>query len=83
MVNMITKMKLTKRTGDIPDGYYYYTDNKSHKYSVVDFGTTMKTHPMPEGIFMGWEAMKIDDDGGLAGDVIRAISWEELEKLIK
>ncbi len=70
---------LNKRT-DVNglDGYYFF-ERDGIKYSVVDFGTTMKTHPYPAGIFKGWEAMRLSDTKS-EYELIRADSWEELEK---
>lgn len=60
---------------------YFSARINGRDYSVVDFGTTMKTHPMPAGIYMGWEAIPIKADGGLdSNEIYRAGSWEDLEK---
>lgn len=76
------EIKLVKRN-DVNglDGYYHYDAPNGRRYSVVDFSTTMKTHPFPEGIYKGWEAMRIDDSHG-EDDLIRADSWEELQKML-
>lgn len=63
---------------DCPEGYYYAVVN-GKVYSVVDFGATMKNHPMPEGIFLGWEAIPLRKDGGLDSDqIFRGETWEDL-----
>lgn len=67
---------------DAPEGYYEY-EKEGKKYSVVDFATSMKDHQMPQGLFMGWEAIEIMLDGSLDVDSVnRASSWEELEKIL-
>lgn len=65
---------------DIPKGYYIaFVDDK--KYSVVDFSTTMKDIPLIQGLFLGWEAVLIKEDGDLDCDVIfRGDSWEQLKE---
>lgn len=64
------------------DGYYTYQAH-GRTYSVVDFSTTMKSHPMPAGIFMGWEAVPVDENEGFdMGIQFRSDSWESLKKLI-
>lgn len=69
---------LTQRT-NTPDGYYN-AEVRGKTYSVVDFGTTNKTHPFPDGLFMGWEAIEIVDNEMKSDTLYRASSWEELEK---
>lgn len=62
-----------------PEGYYdAVVGDKT--YSVVDFGTTMKTHPMPAGIFMGWEAIEIVDGELDSDSLFRSETWEELSE---
>lgn len=75
--------ELQKRT-DVNDleGYYHNDAPNGRRYSVVDLGTTMKSHPMPASIFMGWEAMRIDD-ATADDDLIRANSWDELKQLLE
>lgn len=68
--------KLKKRT-DTPEGYFTYEKN-GKKYSVVNFGVAMKSHPYPAGLYMGWEALEVE----FMPEPIRADSWEELEKLL-
>lgn len=71
-------MKDLKQREGHPEGYYYAEIN-GRKYSVVDFGKTMATHPMPEGLFMGWEAMELSSNGHLKPDeMYRGETWEEL-----
>ena len=41
------------------------------KYSILNCGELNKTHPYPDGLFMGWEAMFNDE-------IIRADTWKEL-----
>ena len=70
---------LIERKG-LPKGYYE-TILGNKRYSVVDFGTTMKSHPMPAGIFLGWEAILVEENGELNSEkMFRANSWEELYK---
>lgn len=73
------KEELKQKEGR-PKGYYWY-EFGGRKYSVVDFGTTMATHPMPEGLFLGWEAMEVIN-GHLGDEVIRASSWPRLQKTL-
>lgn len=71
---------LTQRK-DTPKGYYHLTMKNGTKYSVVDFGTTLKTMPEEyrKNLFNGWEAILIKQDGGLDCDKIyRKSSKEEL-----
>ncbi len=69
------KNKLQIRLAE-PEGYYYgYFGGK--KYSIVDFGTTCKSHLMPAGLFLGWEALAFDGDM-LESEGIRAGSRDEL-----
>ena len=76
-------MRLTKLTRRIecPNGYYDAEVNDK-TYSVVDFGTTMKSHPKPEGLFLGWEAAQMVNGHFEYEHLIRADSWAELEKLL-
>ena len=62
-------MNLTQRK-DTPKGYYYLTMKNGVKYSVVDFGTTLKTMPEEyrKNLFNGWEAILIKNDGILNCD---------------
>lgn len=74
-------MKLNKRQ-DCPEGFYYANDD-TRKWSVVDFGTSMKTAPdflKNSGIFMGWEAFEIINDKLETDRQYRADTWEELKK---
>ena len=79
--------ELKQREGH-PAGYYEAVfDGK--KYSVVDFGTTMKSAPNFEalrsaGMFLGWEAMRVRANGTLdADEMYRANCYEDLkEKLL-
>lgn len=76
-------MKILKQREGHPEGYYD-AEIGGRRFSVVDFGKTMATHPYPIGLFMGWEAFPLDTKGELVTDYdpIRADSWEELaEKL--
>lgn len=76
-------MKLEQRK-DSPEGYYYATI-RGRKWSVVDFGTIFKKVPTVEdlreaGVFLGWEAMLLEDEKLNSDEMYRADSWEELEK---
>lgn len=66
-----------------PPGYYYATKG-SRKFSVVDFGVTMKSLPKEiyENIFHAWESIELDKDGSLTENLQRADSWEELKKIL-
>ena len=46
------------------------------QWSVLDCGELNKTHPFPDGLFMGWEAL--DDEG----NTIRKNNWNELEAVL-
>jgi len=48
------------------------------EWSVLNFADSMKNHPFPEGLYLGWEAFNGNSD-----EIIRADNWKELEKLIK
>lgn len=72
------KNKLQKREGE-PNGYYSYEAINGRKYSVVNFHTTMRGHPAPESIFLGWEALEIKGEE-LDSRPIRASTWEDLRK---
>lgn len=67
---------LTQRT-DAPEGYFSF-ESPTNKYSVVNFGVTMRTHPFPEGLYKGWEALCRDENN--EQQIYRAESWEELYK---
>lgn len=74
---------------EIPGGLkgYYHAVKNGKKYSVVDFGTTMGSmpisNPAKKHLFMGWEAMPLDSNDELDSDgIVRAGTWEELEKLL-
>ncbi len=45
-------------------------------WSVLNFADSMKNHPYPEGIYLGWEALSNK------GEIIRARDGETLLKLI-
>lgn len=83
----MNELKPRKIDGFLSKIWFEYTTPKGH-YSVVDFGELMKTSITYEtlkkaGLFMGWEAMILGEDGGVKGDPIRADSWEELEKKLQ
>lgn len=73
-------MKDLQQRDDAPEGYYNVSIN-GRTYSVVDFRTTMRSHPMPDGLFMGWEAIEIIN-GELSGGTIRANTWNDLWNMI-
>ncbi len=81
-------MTLIPRT-DVPkpDTWFYYTNHFNAKFSVVNLEQLMTNLITPiqdyknMGMFLGWEAMHIGEDG-VSGEPIRADSWEELEKMI-
>ena len=67
---------MLRQRNDAPLGYYE-AEVGDKKYSVVDFGTTMKNYPF--AVFLGWEAIEIGEDGHLLTEKIdRADSWDEL-----
>lgn len=70
------KSKLIQRT-DAPEGYFRF-ESKGREYSVVNFAVTMKTHPFPEGVYKGWEALIKNEEG--ESEIYRAESWEELQE---
>lgn len=74
-------MKDLQQRDDAPEGYYNATID-GRLYSVVDFGTTMASHPTIKelraaGLFLGWEAIEIIN-GELSGGAIRANTWKDL-----
>ena len=46
------------------------------KWSVLNCGELNKTHPFPDGLFMGWEAMDNDYN------ILRKDTWKELQILL-
>ena len=82
---------LRQREGE-PEGFYEATKTlfgvETSKYSVVDFGKTMASAPNIEslrkaGLFLGWEAIKIKEDGTLDTDMqFRGETWEDISNLL-
>lgn len=70
-----------KQRSDAPEGYFYGIFN-GREWSIVDFGTTIKNHPYPEGLFKGWEAIEIKDGNLMTKNIFRAKDKEELVDLL-
>jgi len=70
-------MKLIDRYGLEPEITRPNVWFKFGDWSVLNCGELMKTYPYPKGSFNDWEALRDGDD------IIRAKSWEELEKILK
>lgn len=74
--------------GTRPKIYFEGLTKNGDRYSIVDFNELMKTSPAyqhlkKDGLFMGWEAIKILTDNGLDTDrQWRASSLEELLKIL-
>lgn len=59
--------------------HYYATGDNGVKYSVVNVVEMMKDAPKYEGMFLGWEAILINENNELEGwSLTRAKTWDEL-----
>lgn len=58
------------------EGWEIVTED-GKKWSVLNFADSMKNHPYPQGVYLGWEAYNGTDE------IIRADSYEEIENRLK
>ena len=53
------------------------TTEDGKEWSILNFADSMKNHPFPEGIYLGWEAYNGNTD-----EIIRANTYQEIENQI-
>jgi len=78
-------MKVTlvlRKDANAPIGnksHFYANGDDGTKYSVINVGEMMKDIPKYEGMFLGWEAILIDENGDLQNwNSTRAETWGAL-----